>query len=111
MEEPKIIQFSSDESRYRKIAEAYAEKGDFSKALGFLLTAKSLSPSLEIITDIADCYADMGLMELSNKYWFLYLDKAPKEKVSLAYEELAINFFLYGQLFGVGLLFSFKINY
>ena len=43
--------------------------------------------------DIADTYADMELYELSNQYWFYYIDVAPKERVSIAYEELAINYF------------------
>lgn len=89
----KVISFENGVERYRKIAEEHAEKGDFSSALGFLFTAKGLSSSLEVLTDIADCYADMGLLELSNHYWFKYLDRAPKEKQGVAFEELAINFF------------------
>lgn len=108
--EPKIIDFTVDVDRYRKIAEEYAEKGEYLKALGFLMTAKNECATIDVISDIADCYADMGLMELSNKYWFIYMDKAPKERVSVAYEELAINFFYMDNFLASGYYFHLKLN-
>lgn len=90
----KVLLFKKDVALYCALASQRADSGDFEGALRFLFSAKNIEPdNLDVITGFADCYADMGLMELSNKYWFLYLDKAPKDRVSVAYEELAINYF------------------
>ncbi len=91
--EQKIIQFEKNEDRYLKLADACIESGDFMGALGFLFNALKLNRSAQTLMDIADVYGQMGLYELSNKYWFYYMEKAPKDKVSISYEELAINFF------------------
>ena len=70
----KIIQFDKDVSRYFKLAEERSAKEDFVGALKFLLSAKALCPDdFEVSMRLADCYADMSLLELSNKYWFKYL--------------------------------------
>lgn len=87
-----ILEFNNIEKRGREIADSYAEKGDYLRTLSFLYTAQRV-PSYKTLMDIADTYFDMGLYELSNQYWFYYIDKAPQEKVSIAYEELAINYF------------------
>ena len=89
-----FVLFDKNIERFRTLADERAEKEDFLGALKFLLSARNIDPeNLGIISDIADLYADTGLLELSNKFWFLYLNKAPKEKRALAYEELAINYF------------------
>ena len=88
-----VLQFKKDYNTYLKLALERAEKGDLAGALGFLFSAKAISNDYQILAKIADVYAEMGVLELSNKYWFYYLDKAPKEKQSVAIEELAINFF------------------
>ncbi len=93
MEQKKVIQFEKNEDRYLKLADEFIELGDFPKALGLLFSALELNRSAETLMDIADVYAQMGLYELSNRYWFYYIEKAPKDKVSIAYEELAVNFF------------------
>ncbi len=90
MEEQKIIQFERSVETYLNLAEDHLEKGDYERALGFLFSALKIENSPEIIMAIAEVYGEMGAFELSNKYWFYYLDK---EGSSLAYEELAINFF------------------
>ncbi len=89
----RILQFEKNESRYIKLADQHIERGELSKALGFLFDALAINRSAETLMDIADIYAQMGLYELSNKYWFFYMEKAQKDKISIAYEELAINFF------------------
>ena len=88
-----ILEFKKDQNIYIKLAEERAVKGDLTGALGFLFTAKAISETPEIIAKIADIYSEMGTPEMSNKYWFYYLDKAPKDKVTIAFEELAINYF------------------
>ena len=94
MMEENLLLFDKSVSRYRKLADECSEREDFLGALRYLTSAKNIDPKdLGVIMDIADAYADAGLLELSNKYWFLYLDSAPKDKVAVAYEELAINYF------------------
>lgn len=105
-----IIPFIKSVGTYRKLAEERAGKEDFSGALAFLFSAKSISLTYEVIMDIADAYADMGLLELSNKFWFMYMDKAPKEKVSVAYEELAINFFYLDNYWASSYYFHLKLT-
>ncbi len=69
------------------------DEGEYVKALSFLHSACARSDDYDILSDIADVYTDMELYELSNKYWFRYMDVAPKEKVSVAYEALALNLY------------------
>ena len=106
----KVLLFEKNALRYRKLAEECVEKEDFSRALEFLLSAKSLSQNLDVIMDLADLYADMNLLELSNKYWFIYMDKAPKDKVSIAYEELAINYFYLDNFWASSYYFHQKLT-
>ena len=106
----KVILFEKNALRYRKLAEECVEKEDFSRALEFLLSAKSLSQNLDVIMDLADLYAYMNLLELSNKYWFIYMDKAPKDKVSIAYEELAINYFYLDNFWASSYYFHQKLT-
>ena len=106
----KILQFTKDHNRYRKLALERADGGDLTGALSLLYTAKSIKEDYEVVMDIADVYADMGLLELSNKYWYKYMDIAPKEKVSVAYEELAINFFYMDNYLASSFYFHLKIT-
>ena len=104
-----ILGFGNAEVR-RKIAEEKADSGEFLQALGHLYSALKNAPDdADIIVDIADAYADMGLLELSNAFWFRYLDIAPKEKRSIAYEELAINFFYMDNVWAAGYYFHLKV--
>ena len=106
----KILHFDKNANRYRRLAEEKADKNDFSSALAFLHSAKQIDFSLSVIVDIADTYADMGNLELSNKFWFLYLDRAPKEQMALAYEELAINFFYLDNYWASSYYFHQKLS-
>ena len=106
----KILKFDASETRYRSLSDEYADRGDFIKALGLSFSALKRKFSLDTITDIADTYADMGLYELSNQYWFIYMDKAPKDKVSVAYEELAINFYYMDNFWASGYYFHLKLS-
>lgn len=88
-----ILQFTKDTDRYIKKAEECIANEDFTGALGFLYSALSVEKTPLILSKIADTYCDIGVFELSNKFWFHYMDIAPKDQVSVAYEELAINYF------------------
>ncbi len=108
--EEKVLQFDNGIQRYRSIAEKHAENNDFVGALGFLFSALKLERNPSVITDIADIYADMALYELSNQYWFYYLDIVSEDKKGVAYEELAINFFYMGNILASGYYFHLKIE-
>ena len=96
---------------YKRLADEKADKGDLSGALGLYFTVYKDNPNNpEAITDIADCYADMGLLELSNRYWYKYLTVCPKDKQSVAYEELAINYFYLDNLWTSGYYFHLKVE-
>lgn len=109
--EEKLLPFDKNVSRYRRLADERSEKEDFLGALRFLRSARSIDPNdLGVIMDIADAYADAGLLELSNRYWFLYLDSAPKDKVTVAYEELAINYFYMDNFWASSFYFHKKLE-
>lgn len=93
----------------RKIANGYIEKGEYLRALSFLHSFTDKKSQLERLMDLADVYAEMGLYELSNRCWFKYIDKAPKDKISIAYEELAINFFYLDNLLTSSYYFHKKV--
>ena len=107
----KVIQFDKGVTVYRKKADACVDAGDFEGALRFLFSARNIEPdNLDVICDIADCYTDMGLIELSNKFWYLFLNKAPKERCSVAYEELAINYFYLDNYWASSYYFHKKLD-
>lgn len=109
--ENKILQFRKDADIYRKLAEEKNEAGDFIGALSYLFEARSAAPgSLDVIMDIADTYADMNLPELSNRYWYLYLDRAPAARAGTAYIELAVNFFYMKKYWASGYFFHKKVE-
>ncbi len=92
MEEFTINQNEYSE-RCKQLAENALNQGEHVKALTFLQSALKQNPDYQTYAQIADVYAHMELFELSNKYWFLYMDKAPLEKRSVAYEALALNLY------------------
>lgn len=106
----KVLQFEKNHEIYCKKAVERAENGDYEGALRFLFCAKSLSDSIDVLADIADVYADMGQLELSNKYWFYYMDRAPKDKLGVAYEELAINYFYMDDFLSSSYYFHLKLT-
>ena len=96
--------------RYLKIAEERAEREDFSGALSFLFCAEKLSPTYEVFYRIADVYGALGMLEHSNKYWFKFLSSAPKDKRTVAFEELAINYFYLDNFWATSHYFHKKIS-
>ncbi|MBE7086837.1 MAG: tetratricopeptide repeat protein [Clostridiales bacterium] len=112
--EDKVISFDNSLARIKKLGTSRAENGDYIGGLGFFYQALqgelTNDEVLSLYMDIADCYADMELYELSNKFWFAYLDKAPKDKMTLAYEELGINFFYMNNLWMSGYYFHKKFT-
>ena len=73
MNDNKIIEFSTAQKNYLRLANKKAEQGDAVASLGFLLSALKNEYSVSILSSIANTYSDMGLVSLSNLYWFKYL--------------------------------------
>ncbi len=106
-----VILLDKNIKPFRKVALKFSEKENYLRALETLFSAKNIALTHDVIADIADVYTDMGLLELSNKYWYLYLDKAPKDKVSVAYEELAINYFYLDNYLASSYYFHEKLTF
>lgn len=106
----KILLFDKSVQRYNKIADRCVENEDFLGALGFLFSAQKIAFTPDVAMRIADAYADMGLLELSNRYWYKYMHFAPKDRVSISYEELAINYFYMENLWASGFYFHKKLE-
>lgn len=106
----KVLLMDKSVARQKRLASYRAEKDDYIGALSLLMSIKEDNPSYETYMAIADLYSDMGLLELSNRYWYKYLFYAPKDKVSTAYEELAINFFYSDNILASGYYFQKKLE-
>jgi len=89
----KILQFDKSKNRCIDLAKSRLEREDYLGALGYLFWAERIEPDCSTYMQIANCYSEMGLLDLANKYLFKFLYVAPKEKLHLAYGELAINYF------------------
>jgi len=105
----KVLLLDKSAKRCRKLASERVEREDFIGALGFLFSSKKEKETPEVLIGIADAYADMGLLELSNRYWYKYIFIAPEDKVSIAYEELAINYFYMDNLWASSYYFHKKL--
>ena len=91
--EKKVTEFKNGIPFYGKIIDEKIGFGDYVGALCYAFARLKQEYSIEALADIADVYSEMGLYELSAKFWFKYLAIAPKGKAGVAYEELAINAF------------------
>lgn len=106
----KILLFDNSIERYKSVAEKKAELGEYEKTLGLLFAIPDYDKKAEIVMDIAYAYADMGLLELSNRYWYKYIDLSSSDKLSVAYEELAINYFYLEDFWASSYYFHKKID-
>ncbi len=105
-----IVAFKKSEEIYYKLAEKNLEEGKLEKALGLLFSALSINKnSYETFGKIAEVYSEMGQFDRAIEYWFRYLNKAPEDKQSIAFEELAVNFFYQDKLYEAGYYFHKKI--
>lgn len=101
-----IIAFDNSIERYINIAKECVEKEKYEDALRYFFCALKQEENEENISNIAYTYSEMGLYELSNKYWIKFLSLNPKEGIGDAYEELGINFFYLDNL----ILSSYYLN-
>lgn len=102
----KILQFEINSERYIKLAKKRAEERDFFGALGFLYSALKNQRNVSILKEIASVYFKMEHYELSNRYLYEYLAKAPKNKVLGVYKDIAVNYFYLDELFLSGYYFN-----
>ncbi len=106
----KIIPFEKDINRYIRLATMRIENKDYLGALTFLFDGEKVCKNYEFYEQIARVYSLMEQYEMSNLYWFRYLYYAPKDKASMCYEELAINYFYLDNLWASGYYFHKKIS-
>ena len=105
-----VLLLTDNLNLYLKKANERAAKEDYVSALAFCFSALSLSRTPEVYKTLAEIYSDMGLYELSNKYWYFYLDKTPEKQSGNAYEELGINFFYMGNTMLANYYFNKKVK-
>lgn len=107
----KIPYVNDDIEIYTSLSRKHLEKGEFLRALSISFTARKLFPhNLQTLLDIAEIYSAMSLYDLSNKYLFEYLEKAPSSLMTSAYEELATNFFYLDNPWASGYYFHQKLK-
>ncbi len=105
-----IVEFKKSSKLYRSLARRKVENGDYESAFGFLFSALSVCKNpYEIYGDLADAYSETGQFEKAVEYWFKYLNSAPENDCSVAYEELAVNFFYLDKYFEAGYYLHRKI--
>lgn len=108
--ESKVVKFEPTIKNYLFLADRCYDRGSVSDALCYLFKAETIAPdSPEVLSAIADAYADLDMLELSNQYWYYYIDCAPKEKQSVAFEEMAVNYFYMNRVFASGYWFHQKL--
>lgn len=106
----KILNFPQGAKTYNKIAEKKAEQGDYVSSLSFLFSSLERDFNFDTLQQIAENYEEMGLLSLSNAFWFKYLSSCPDNKVSLAYEKLAVNYFYMDSFFPATYYFHQKLS-
>ena len=108
--ESKVVKFEPTIKNYLFLADRCYDRGSVSDALCYLFKAETIAPdSPEVLSAIADAYADLDMLELSNQYWYYYIDCASKEKQSVAFEEMAVNYFYMNRVFASGYWFHQKL--
>lgn len=110
LEKGKILQFNKEIDRYLDLADKKAEQGDLTASLGFLFCALKNEYSHKVLARIADVYGDMGIISLSNAYWFKFLSVCPEDKQTIAHEQLAINYFYLDNFFASSYYFHLKLS-
>lgn len=98
MKEEKIVQLNKKRNLgeiYEEMAQKCERNDDYLGELSAYLSAckyRRGRRKSEIISFIADVYADMDLLDLSNRYWIYYLDNLPKDQdPKMVYSILAEN--------------------
>ena len=97
--EGKVLSFDNSAKNYIALAEKYVEAEEYEKALRFYFCALNKEYSFDTLADIARAYSEIGLYELSNRYWIKFLNSAPESTWGEAYEELGINHFNLDNIF------------
>ncbi len=106
----KTVEVNGITCNYKSLADAYADRGDYISALGFLFRSLKEDYCRETLSDIANLYADMELFDLSNVYLFKVLERSKKEEVSSVYQDLASNFFYLNDYFHSGYYLHKKVQ-
>lgn len=108
--EEKILQFDNSARKYLALAEKKIESESYLDALSYLFCALKQDYNQEILSTIAKTYYEMGLYELSNRYWLKFIDIANEKDYGVAYESMGINFFYLDNYFLAGYYFDKKVE-
>ena len=106
----KVINLSENMQAIYTLADNKRNKGDLDGALSLFMYAEKVSPSYKNLSEIAKVYSEMELYDLSNQYWFYYLDKAPVAKRGIAYESIAVNYYYLDNILSAGIFFGLKLS-
>ncbi len=94
----KVLSFNPNNKIYLDLAEKKANDGKIEEAISLLYPVFIKNRSIEIAEKLATLYARIKTYDLSNMYWFFYLDNARKEERGKAYFSLGVNAFYFGNL-------------
>jgi hypothetical protein len=108
--EQKVLPFVRNADKYVELAQKKLEEGDTVGGLSLLFSALECENSYKTISLIAQVYSDLGMFNVSNGYWFKYLNVAPENKLPVAYEQMAINFFYLDNFFASSYYFHQKLS-
>ncbi|MCQ2387532.1 MAG: hypothetical protein MJ066_03695 [Clostridia bacterium] len=90
----KVVRFEKTADICLKRAEEKINNGEKEEALGLLFSALDMEPyNADILKDIASVYSQLNLKEISNEYWFRFLEVAPSLRDSEGYKEIIRNFY------------------
>jgi tetratricopeptide (TPR) repeat protein len=106
----KVISFTNASKNYCVLSDRKKEQGDYESAISLLFSALKCEQTAHLYSKIAECYSDMGLMSLSNEYWFKYLSVCEESKQTTAFERLAINYFYMDNFFVASYYFQLKLS-
>lgn len=101
-DERKVLQFgkpSDNVKVYLDIANRRADEGDYIGALASmfsLLDGCDKKGRCDVLAEIAQLYTQMGMTYLSNRYWFEFIENAPKNRITEACDAVAFNCFISG---------------
>lgn len=89
-----VIQFDRSDLRLLDLAVRRREKGDYEGALATLFSLEDNGCKLiDVLSEIATTYMDLGLYTHATKYWFRYLAHCTKNKQSRAFNALGACYF------------------
>lgn len=89
----KVLDFDNSAERYLRLSNQEIKKGNLVEGLVHAFNAWQKFESKDALINIARIYKKLEIYELSNEFWFLYLDRCSQKEAGFVYEELSMNYF------------------